>query len=216
MGAVPESAANAAAERNRRTSAVSPRIPLIGILITAAARLMLGITERLAADEGLDWAFCDTDSMALVRPAAMERDAFTEAVERARAWFAPLNPYRVDVGLLKLEDANFALDADGKPTSAREPLYCWAISAKRYTLFNPDPDGQPILRKASAHGLGHLVAPYDDAHAAAGIPAPRVPADDLGVTRWQHDLWYRIVEAALDGHPDQVDSMTSRAWTYLR
>ena len=39
--------------------------PLLGVLITGAARLMLAITERLVLDEGLDWAFCDTDSMAL-------------------------------------------------------------------------------------------------------------------------------------------------------
>jgi hypothetical protein len=29
--------------------------------------------------------------------------------------------------------------------------------------------------------------------------------DEMGVARWQHDLWYRIVEAALAGHPAQVD-----------
>jgi len=39
--------------------------PLLAALITGAARLMLAITERQATDAGLDWAFCDTDSMAL-------------------------------------------------------------------------------------------------------------------------------------------------------
>ena len=37
-----------------------------------------------------------------------------------------------------------------------EPLYCYTISSKRYVLFNLDAKGRPILRKASAHGLGHL------------------------------------------------------------
>lgn len=37
--------------------------PLIGTLITGAARLMLAITERLVLDSGLDWAFCDTDGL---------------------------------------------------------------------------------------------------------------------------------------------------------
>ena len=39
--------------------------PLLGTLITGAARLMLAISERLAQDAGITWAFCDTDSMAL-------------------------------------------------------------------------------------------------------------------------------------------------------
>ena len=41
--------------------------------------------------------------------------------------------------------------------------------------------------------------------APASIPAPIVKEKDLGVPRWQHDLWYRIITAALDGHPAQVD-----------
>jgi hypothetical protein len=28
---------------------------------------------------------------------------------------------------------------------------------------------------------------------------------DIGVDRWQYDLWYKIVQAVLNGHPDQVD-----------
>jgi hypothetical protein len=42
--------------------------PLLATLITGAARLMLAITERRLLDEGLDWAFCDTDSMAFAKP----------------------------------------------------------------------------------------------------------------------------------------------------
>jgi DNA polymerase elongation subunit (family B) len=38
--------------------------PLLATLITGAARLMLAVTERLAFEHGLNWAFCDTDSMA--------------------------------------------------------------------------------------------------------------------------------------------------------
>ncbi len=41
-----------------------------------------------------------------------------------------------------------------------EPLFCFPISAKRYALFNLDAEGKPVIRKASAHGLGHFVAPY--------------------------------------------------------
>jgi DNA polymerase family B len=42
--------------------------PLLATLITGAARLMLAMTERLLLDAGLDWAFCDTDSMAVAKP----------------------------------------------------------------------------------------------------------------------------------------------------
>src|SRR5262249_563965 len=45
--------------------------PLLGSLTTGGARLMLAIAERLAADQGIGWAFCDTDSMALAKPSEM-------------------------------------------------------------------------------------------------------------------------------------------------
>jgi hypothetical protein len=84
-------------------------------------------------------------------------------------------------------------------------LFCFAISAKRYALFNIDPDGRPVIRKASAHGLGHLRAPYPECDAPKSIPTPYMPLEKIGVERWQYDLWYQIIVAALDGHPDQVD-----------
>jgi hypothetical protein len=131
--------------------------PLLGAVTTSAARLMLAITERLILDEGLDWAFCDTDSMAIAKPDGMSDAGFSASVERIRGWFAPLNPYGSGESLLKLEDANFNLRKPGE----LEPLYCYTISSKRYALFNLDAKGRPILRKASAHGLGHLRSPTD-------------------------------------------------------
>src|ERR1700731_1005622 len=70
------------------------------------------------------------------------------------------------------------------------PLYCLAISSKRYVLFNLDEQGQPIIRKASAHGLGHLMVPYGSEEARPSIPAPAVPLSEIGVERWQYDLWF--------------------------
>jgi hypothetical protein len=84
-------------------------------------------------------------------------------------------------------------------------LHCLAISAKRYALFTINADGKPVLRKASAHGLGHLRPPYEDNDAPAHLPRPQRPLGEIGVERWQHDLWLKIIEAALAGHPDQVD-----------
>jgi len=116
---------------------------------------------------------------------------------------SPLASYQQP--LFKLEGANFALGPDGKPTTELARLYCFAVSDKRYALFNLDPDGRPIPRKASGHGLGHLRPPYEEKDAPASIPAPQIQLKDLGVPRWQHDLWYRIDKAALDGHPAQVE-----------
>jgi hypothetical protein len=177
--------------------------PLLGTLITGAARLMLAIAERLALDEGINWAFCDTDSLALARPEGMPDDEFMERARRVRDWFTPLNPYEHKGPVFKIEDANYQLN-NGKVTDDLEPLYALAVSAKRYALFNRDRNGRPVLRKASAHGLGHLRPPYSDEQAPRQIPKPVVTQTDLGVERWQHDVWYRIVQAVIDGHPEQV------------
>lgn len=165
---------------------------------------MLALAERLALDAGLDWAFCDTDSMALAKPDGMAEDEFLARAEQVRAWFTPLNPYAAKGPLFKIEEANYCL-RDGKIGDEIAPLLCFAVSAKRYVLFNLDEQGRPVLRKASAHGLGHLRPPYGEDDAPASIPPPAVPLRELGVERWQYDLWYRIVEAALAGHPAQVD-----------
>jgi hypothetical protein len=49
-----------------------------------------------------------------------------------------------------------------------------------------------------------LIDLYDDADAPSTIPKPRVPPSDIGVKRWHHDLWIKIVEAAIDDNPDKV------------
>jgi hypothetical protein len=177
--------------------------PLLATFITGAARLMLGIAERLAIDNGLDWAFCDTDSMAFAKPAQMSTSQFRRRVRRIQDWFQSLNPYTGAGDLLKLEPENYGV-ANRKITDVLEDLFIWAISAKRYVLFNIDAAGRPVIRKASAHGLGHLLAPYDESAAPKSIPDPVVSLKDIGVDRWQYDVWYRIVSAALDDHPDQV------------
>jgi hypothetical protein len=173
--------------------------PLLGVLITGAARLMLGIAEKKTLEFGLDWAFCDTDSLAIVRPGGVSNGEFQGKTQQLVDWFKPLNPYDRDGSILKVEDVNFAIGS-----KEREPLYCFAISAKRYALFNVDSDGEPVLRKATAHGLGHLIDPYDEADAPLNSPSPRVELSEIGVHRWQHDFWLKIIQAALDDHPDQV------------
>jgi hypothetical protein len=173
---------------------------LLATLITGAARLMLAMTERLVIDAGLDWAFCDTDSMAIAKPERMGQDTFFARAQSVADWFAPLNPYEIKGPLLKIEDVNYAI---GSKELAL--LYCLAISSKRYVLFNLDEQGQPIIRKASAHRLGQLIAPYGPEEAPPNFPAPAVPLSEIGVERWQYDLWFQIIRADLDGHPEQVD-----------
>jgi transcriptional regulator with XRE-family HTH domain len=175
--------------------------PLLAALIAGAARLMLAIAERLVLDEGLDWALCDTDSLAIARRDGMSEEVFRQKVQRIRGELAKLDPYGDGKDLLKLEDANFD-PADAKTIVE---LQCLAISAKRYVLFYLGEDGKPVICKASAHGLGHLRPPYEEKDAPAHLPAPKIPLKDIGVDRWQHDLWTRIIEAELAGRPNQVD-----------
>jgi DNA polymerase elongation subunit (family B) len=70
--------------------------PLLATLITGAARLMLAITERLLVDAGLDWAFCDTDSMAIAKPEGMGQETFFARAKSVAEWFTPLNPYELN------------------------------------------------------------------------------------------------------------------------
>jgi hypothetical protein len=177
--------------------------PLLAALIAGAGRLFLGIAERLATDEGLEWAFCDTDSMALAQPVGMDDAEFLDRARRVRGWFTPLNPYKQQGPIFKIEDANYRLDR-GNLSDELEPLFCFCVSPKRYDLFNIDARGRPVLRKASGHGLGHLRAPYDENEAPKSIPKPVIPLHEIGVRRWEYDFWHRIVEAAMVGHPGQV------------
>ncbi len=176
--------------------------PLLATLITGAARLMLALTERLAFAHRLNWAFCDTDSMAF---ADTKKRPFAEFVQRAQKicdWFIPLNPYEPDpkkgvVSILEMEDQNYS------PGKGLEPLFCFAISAKRYALFNLDPYGKPVIRKASAHGLGHCAPPYGGEEEGRGDR-------DSGVRPWEEDVWKQIIAAALSDKPNEVD------YTYRR
>jgi DNA polymerase elongation subunit (family B) len=173
--------------------------PLLATLITGAARLLLAAVERLSLDAGLDWALCDTDSMAIAKPDGMAYEDFVEASLKVVGWFDPLNPYEAKGPLFKVEDVNY-----GVHSKELVPLYCYAISSKRYALFNLGPNGEPILRKASAHGLGDKRAPYDDDQAPTSIPSPSVKLSEIGVDRWQHDLWHQIITAVLAGRFDVV------------
>ena len=105
-----------------------------------------------------------------------------EDVDRIVQRFAALNPYKPELlsgSILELEQWNFDPE-----TGERRQLFCYAISAKRYALYNLGPDGRPILRKWSEHGLGHLRNPIDP------------DADDRDLAR---HVWQEILDDVL-GH----------------
>ena len=174
--------------------------PLLATLITGAARLLLGIAERLTQDQGLDWVFCDTDSLAIAKPDAMGEAEFIPRARSVCDWFKPLNPYAKKGSILQVEDVNFTAGHAGD-WSAAEPLYCVAVSSKRYALFNLDDAGEPVIRKASAHGLGHLLPPYRDPDEDRAAERLR----EIKVDLWQEDLWLKIIREVLTGDPAHID-----------
>jgi hypothetical protein len=192
--------------------------PPIAACITGAARLLLALVERQVADRGGTYAMGDTDSMAVVAaadgclvpcPGGPEHTADGEEAVRALSWaevdairerLDALHPYdrtAVRDSLLKLEQEN-----RDPVTGERRQLGCYAISAKRYCLFNLTEDGRPVLRKHSEHGLGHLLDPTN--------PPDTADADeeDAERTDWMRTLWEGLVTEAL-GHdhawPDWLD-----------
>ena len=174
--------------------------PLLATLITGAARLMLALAENQVIEQGLDWVFCDTDSIAIANARSLSQGEFIASALKVRDWFKDLNPYGEDKPILQLEKVNFPAGKDGD-LDALEPPQCLAVSAKRYVLFNRQDDGV-VVRKASGHGLGHLMAPYDEPAAER-----RKRIERVGVPLWQEDLWKEIIRAADSDQPDQTRFM---------
>ena len=168
--------------------------PLLATLITGAARLLLAVAERKLLDADLDWAFCDTDSMAFAKPADLAPDEFERRVREVCTWFKPLDPFENKGEVLEIEKQNYVNEKER--FGPLHPLFCFAISAKRYALFNHEAGQIPTLRKASGHGLGHLLAPYDD---------PDRKRYKTGVPVWQEDFWCEIVKVGLARAPDSVN-----------
>jgi hypothetical protein len=169
----------------------------VGALIPAGGRLLLAIAEQLAADRGIAYAMCDTDSMAFARPDGMARDEFRRRVGEIRDWFTPLSPYRGQPSIFEDEDVN---EWEGKP----EPVSFLGISAKRYALYNRLADGMYRIRKFSSHGVGTWKS------RAGYVSPPHIPepCDDvykLGGERWHYDLCYEAIRAIDGGRlPDGV------------
>ena len=153
-------------------------LPPVASLITAGGRLLLALAEKCVADAGGVYLFCDTDSLCIVanekggfsRGGAradlgyvegadprefapvpcLSRDTVVEISER----FSSLNPYSFEGTILKVEDVNYG---DGDPSQPFRDLHGYAISAKRYCLFEAK-HARKII-DAKAHGIGYLMNP---------------------------------------------------------
>jgi hypothetical protein len=162
----------------------------LAALITGAARLMLALLEKSVSDLGGTYAMEDTDSMFIVAtehggivpcpggpyrindgPPGILALSWMQVDDEIIQRFAPLNPYQRDAvpgSVLKLEDDNH--EGGDSETGKRRQIYCYAISAKRYALFEWNSKGVAVLLRDgvnnhedrwSEHGLGHLLNPTD-------------------------------------------------------
>ncbi len=145
-------------------------------------------------DAGGSWVFCDTDSMAVVATqtgndliacpggphrlpdgTAAIRTLSHDDIAGIRARFAQLNPYNRSLvpDVLKLETTGT----------------CYAISAKRYVIYQRTDDGTIKILKRSEHGLGRYLNPTNPEEEPDGAPRD-----------WIDDAWRWIINAHDDPH----------------
>lgn len=123
--------------------------PILAGAITAGARLLLAMAEAEVLARGGTFAFCDTDSLAIVCGTKASNEVpciRPKDVQEIVTKFNRLLPYDPNVvkDLLKVEYAS-------------EPeLRCFAISAKRYALYAKR-RGKLHILKASESGLGGII-----------------------------------------------------------
>jgi hypothetical protein len=124
--------------------------PILATLVTGGARLMLALAEHEVTKAGGTYAFCDTDSLAIVRASNAApgipgvSDAAIDAIVKR---FNCLNPYdpKLVPNLLKVEYPQYT------------DLQCYAVSAKRYVLYRIRPANRIQIAKASESGLGAII-----------------------------------------------------------
>lgn len=124
-------------------------------MITSGARFFLTIAEAKLKELGAIHAYMDTDSV-FVPP---------EKAQELAEFFQPLNPYNIDIPLLKPE---------------KENLWFYGIASKRYALYYLK-DGKISFmegeRSYKLHGLGHLTNPFSNS-----------------VEDWQAEIWRDILK----------------------
>jgi len=135
--------------------------PPVAASITAGARLMLALIERLLSDQGGAYAFMDTDSIAIVAtsdggpvpcPTAAGDTVMAvshEQVQRLLRRFDTLNPYGPDVvnDDPTLGRSPWKVEHD----SLHRPIWCYAIASKRYALYRPTGSGPQLIQLTDDH-----------------------------------------------------------------
>jgi hypothetical protein len=190
--------------------------PPIAASITAAARLMLALLEHEVTSAGGSYAFCDTDSLAIVATPHRRRLSVGGGEITALSWaavrrildrFEPLNPYNRKV----IPGSPWSVKFD----SLTHELWCYAISAKRYALYHlrkdtpelvrvrdqTDEDTNPDDQEAddeyvdwSEHGLGLYLDP-------TATDPDQSPRDPKGRRLWVKAAWEWILNDAHDHIP---------------
>ena len=115
--------------------------PLLAVVITAGSRLFLAMAEARLMELGERHAYMDTDSIFVPPKCAQELINY----------FQPLNPYSVDLQLLKID---------------HNDVWYYGISSKRYVLYNYENGKITFIedkkdeKSYKLHGLGHLTNPF--------------------------------------------------------
>jgi hypothetical protein len=130
--------------------------PLLAVMITAGSRLFLAMAEARLQECGVYHVYMDTDSI-FVPP---------EYAQDLIDYFQPLNPYGVDLQLLKVDHVD---------------VWFYGISSKRYALYEYDKGKITFLkdkkeRSFKLHGLGHLTNPFSSEK-----------------PDWQEEIWHDIL-----------------------
>ncbi len=187
--------------------------PPIAASITAGARLMLALLECLVRDAGGTYAYCDTDSMAIV---ATEKGSWLKCPTSDGSNRICALSFETVRGIIRRFDGLIPFDRALVPAAwkvehdaMRRPLCAYAISAKRYALFRLDAARSPELvdwkdadhredervdaselADWSEHGLGLYQSPLVDER--------RRPLRDAdGRLVWIREAWTWVLERAL-------------------
>ncbi len=144
----------------------------IAALVTAGARLLLAVAERLVHDAGGEVAYCDTDSLFIVStehgglvpctngPYRLhDGRRAVRALSRAQVDdilrdLAALKVFNLDGSSFKIEDEN--LDERGD----RREIWFYGSREKSYGLFVIGDDAMPMPVKTSGHTIGQYRSPY--------------------------------------------------------
>ena len=115
--------------------------PIMGVFLTAGARLILATAESLVLENDGYLAYCDTDAVFIS----------LKHIKLVQDFFKPLNSYKHDVEMFKIEE----YEDENKEKHLADNVWFYGISAKRYVLYGFENNEIKIF-KYSSHGLGHL------------------------------------------------------------